>query len=897
MDNNFILDVYMQREKLTQEEFDKLLEISPMSSSWAIEKVEQTEENLLKVIKYHPEGLRFISKKVQTEKMAREAIKKDKRALEHMSKKLYTYDLLLDAVSNGCSLSQVPSAYKTPELCLAAIKAEGYGLKDVPEEIKTNEMCLIACSSSQYALEYVPSEYKTKEFCEKVISKQPLSLEYVPSKYKTVELCLNAIKSDCTAARFAPKSFFNDNRSLEILKLLATKFSEGEHISSYVVAQIHSKMSKHIQQSDIFIASELLFGIRTIDKILYDNEEFTVFGTTEDYTNSSYDFFGERVFKDYKESFSSFDKLYEFVIFSRDLKALKEMDYDFAQIDRDKYPLLFDDVEDEIINIENSLLYSHEDNEIDSIPQQHDLIPFDIHREDYRTFYYISDIHLDAKISKEFPKGAKISEIREFILSMLRGLLESAQPGVFDLIILGDVSYNWEIVKVFYTELSMRWPGKIFVVLGNHELWSFKENVETVETIVEKYRTLSDISYRINVLHNDLYLFNDSHIHSKKIVSQEEILSLNDCDLRNLCQSSPIIILGSTGFSGLNKTFNADNGIYRDTIKDVEMEKSFSKEFEQIYKRLSDCASDLKVIVATHMPKIDWTELPYMPNWIYLNGHSHVNNCILEDDITLYADNQVGYYSKNLNLKHFYTEKKYNRFEKFSDGIYKISKIDYVDFYRNMVTWNLTFKRSDGIIYLLKRSSVYMFIFEENEKLYLLSGGALRKLETQDINYYFENMVYYADSIKESFANIFDALDKISYAVKLFGGSGKKHGCIVDIDPLNHIYLNIYDGTITPYYALSVIDKFVYPSVEKLLEVHCKELLDNYRNLLGEKCQSVMVLNNKTIIQKDESLYNSDTLIYKTSNYIRSLQYLHDANVIRDWNDQLIYKYANKLLK
>ena len=165
----------------------------------------------------------------------------------------------------------------------------------------------------------------------------------------------------------------------------------------------------------------------------------------------------------------------------------------------------------------------------------------------------------------------------------------------------------------------------------------------------------------------------------------------------------------------------------------------------------------------------------------------------------------------------------------------------------------------------------------------------------KDINYYFDNMVYYADSIKESFGYIFDALDKISLAVKAFGGSGTIHGCIVDIDYLNHIYLNIYDGKITPYYALSIVDKFVYPSVENLLEEHSKELLDNYRRLIGQNSQAMTVFKDKILIQKEGSLYNSDTLIYKTSNYIRSLQYLHDANVIREWEDERINEYKNAL--
>ena len=91
------------------------------------------------------------------------------------------------------------------------------------------------------------------------------------------------------------------------------------------------------------------------------------------------------------------------------------------------------------------------------------------------------------------------------------------------------------------------------------------------------------------------------------------------------------------------------------------------------------------------------------------------------------------------------------------------------------------------------------------------------------------------------------------------------------------------------------MDKFVYPSVENLLEEHSKELLDNYRRLIGQNSQAMTVFKDKILIQKEGSLYNSDTLIYKTSNYIRSLQYLHDANVIREWEDERINEYKNAL--
>ena len=46
-----------------------------------------------------------------------------------------------------------------------------------------------------------------------------------------------------------------------------------------------------------------------------------------------------------------------------------------------------------------------------------------------------------------------------------------------------------------------------------------------------------------------------------------------------------------------------------------------------------------------------------------------------------------------------------------------------------------------------------------------------------------------------------DKLLNISKVIKSIGGDGSIHGCIVDIDYYNHIYINPVDGKITPYFA------------------------------------------------------------------------------------------------
>ena len=72
--------------------------------------------------------------------------------------------------------------------------------------------------------------------------------------------------------------------------------------------------------------------------------------------------------------------------------------------------------------------------------------------------------------------------------------------------------------------------------------------------------------------------------------------------------------------------------------------------------------------------------------------------------------------------------------------------------------------------------------------------------------------------------------------------SGRVHGCIVDLDFNNHLFLNPFDGTITPYYALSTEDKIIYKSVERLIANKRPEMLEEYRKKLN-------LLENKRYIE------------------------------------------------
>jgi hypothetical protein len=129
----------------------------------------------------------------------------------------------------------------------------------------------------------------------------------------------------------------------------------------------------------------------------------------------------------------------------------------------------------------------------------------------------------------------------------------------------------------------------------------------------------------------------------------------------------------------------------------------------------------------------------------------------------------------------------------------------------------------------------------------------------------------------------------ISNSVKAIGGSGTIHGCIVDIDFYNHLYINPTNGSITPYFALSIVYKYEYRDIEALLLDKRIDLYDNYKKLLGEMSEGVKLLRGETNVESIEiSRFVPETYMYRSSRIIKSLQYLAEVNIIRIWNDRIM---------
>lgn len=493
--------------------------------------------------------------------------------------------------------------------------------------------------------------------------------------------------------------------------------------------------------------------------------------------------------------------------------------------------------------------------------------------------YYITDIHLMHRLQNANCKSK--DDVRYVLQKVVDNIVN--ETGSL-LLIGGDVSSDFSVfelfVKLLKWKLSRKRSGKteVVFVLGNHELWGFPK--KSIDEIITIYRNVIEKN-GMHLLQNEL-LYKDSDDRICKI-SYEELLSISTNELRTQIQSTRIVILGGLGFSGYNEEFNANQGIYRATL-DRAGEIAASKKFEELYNKVLPSINDKNTIIFTHTPKRDWNANaePYK-NFVYVSGHTHRNEFHDDGDYRIYSDNQIGYRNENPHLKNFLIDNEYDFFSDYEDGIHEITGAQYNDFYRGK-NIQMTFTREVNVLYMLKKNGYYCFIHKaKSGTLTILNGGALKRLEEKDINYYYDHMDEVISYIGKPLDKYMSIQQSISEEIRKLGGTGTIHGCIIDIDWYNHIFVNPVDLKITGYWALNMVDKIVYPDVPALLEAKCPVFYDNYLKLIkgDEKNPLISVKNKKGELEVLPQEYLS-TDIYKASREIKKMQKL-TSNILSSW--------------
>lgn len=498
----------------------------------------------------------------------------------------------------------------------------------------------------------------------------------------------------------------------------------------------------------------------------------------------------------------------------------------------------------------------------------------------FKKISYISDLHLMHKI-----KNAKCKSKEDVIFVLQKNIDNILQECHGITLIGGDLSSEFSLYEMFIKMLRKsadKLFGKVYFVfvLGNHELWGFPGL--SIEQIVKKYRTLLHEN-GMYLLQNDLFYENEYN--DVGIIPYDELICMDNKDILEKLRCTRIAIFGGLGFSGYNEVFNALNGVYGLTI-DRNVEIRESRKFEQLYYKLIDILSNKNTVIFTHMPKQDWCmDKNYDDNFVYVSGHTHRNVFFDDGLVRIYADNQIGYGNGSLHLKYFLMDNEYDCFFDYDDGIHEITSQQYQDFARGK-NINMTFNRQINILYMLKKNGFYCFIHKsELGTLSMLNGGAFYKLRIQRLKYYYANMDRMIESIKKPLDKYSEYQQNISNEIKKIGGSGRIHGCIIDIDSHNHVYVNPVNMIVTGYYALDIINKKVYGNIPELLKTNCPKLYCNYMKMIEK--DDVLILNKKkNEVSKLPQEY-LETDIYKASREMKNMQKI-SYNVLSVWYDSIL---------
>ena len=501
---------------------------------------------------------------------------------------------------------------------------------------------------------------------------------------------------------------------------------------------------------------------------------------------------------------------------------------------------------------------------------------------------YISDLHLMHRIKNAGCKS------KEDVIYTIKKIIDDILAESTSLTLIGgDVSSEFSIFELFVKMLkesvnSVYGRRDFIFVLGNHEFWDFPGL--SVKEIVDKYRTVLNEN-GMYLLHNDLFYRNESD--DMGIIPYDELMKSDNQAILEKLRCTRLVILGGLGFSGYNEDFNANDGVYLATV-DRNTEIQESKKFEQLYDKLTDVLTKKNTVIFTHTPKKDWcADANCHDDFVYVSGHTH-RNMFFDDGVKrIYADNQIGYRNESPHLKNFLMDGEYDYFGDYEDGIYEITSQEYQDFSRGK-NISMTFNRQVNILYMLKKDGYYCFIHKtKTGSLSMLNGGALKKLDKKDVNYYYDNMDSMIASIETPLKKYTAYQESIADEIRKIGGRGRIHGCIIDIDYYNHVYVNPVDMTIRSYWASDIINKLVYPTVPALLKAECPELYANYLKLIeGENSNPLTVkqAKNEVALLPREYL---ETDIYKTSREIKKMQKL-SSNILTTWYD--VTSKKNELL-
>lgn len=442
----------------------------------------------------------------------------------------------------------------------------------------------------------------------------------------------------------------------------------------------------------------------------------------------------------------------------------------------------------------------------------------------------------------------------------------------------------------------------IYAVLGNHELWCF-DSYEDCNAAYSKLFEHLGIMYLNDQVcwlgpHNTPAKFEKDPKTGKEYLRQLDKEA--DAELYNaqILRFDNALIVGGLGFAGMNPSFNAERGlIYRAALsRGEELERC--KAWNQLVYSAVQSAVDnhCSLVILSHTPPADWTANPEsFSNCVFFHGHTHRNiACGGEQNTFIYADNQIGYYSDQYHFKKVFLYKPRNPFANEPDGYRKISNAEYLEFLRfvkeslpGLRSFERLKKPYGGSLYVIKKDGYYAFFLDTPSGRYICNGGQPRKVDpSKPFSWYYDHFSCMVSIYLSALSPLRKVQEQLSAQIKRFGGTGRIHGTIVDIDFYNHIMINTFDGTLTYYNSPDYGIVKTYRDIASLVHAHSPELEGAFL-----KAGNQPLFPRKAAIASQTE--NGYTLVdlrnspYTLSRRINALQKLFDKHILRCWNTDI----------
>lgn len=429
-----------------------------------------------------------------------------------------------------------------------------------------------------------------------------------------------------------------------------------------------------------------------------------------------------------------------------------------------------------------------------------------------------------------------------------------------------------------------------YVILGNHEYWSFS----SAEDCVSAYRKLTEDLGLILLDSQHLIIGDYRYCLEKDFNELTDDPDEVDAEYYMHRGYLRVALVGGVGYAVNNENFNAGDRIYRDAIdtpKEIALHEQWVRAFRDAKQIAKERSSVL--VVLSHMPPSDWLpEDENIDNCVFFHGHTHRNMTYGDDQSRfVFADNQVGYTANRFAFKKAQIYKPRNPYASLPDGIHEASPSDYRDFYRHLADDVPGTKQIEntlakgGKFYVVREADYFGFFGTYKKSIYICNGGRLNKLPPQEdgLAYYVKNFSQMVSLFLRSLSPLRAAQEKLSSLVKSFGGSGRIHGTIVDIDFLNHIMIDTYDGSMNFYYSPMFGAVKRYGSLQGLLHEQCPEYEKKYLAMADDKQLPSTTVSDSGMVFLD--IKNSP---YRISGKVQALQRLFSGHILRDWNDEAL---------